>query len=46
MFIDWQIKRLIKTGPSVSYHVRGWHVHGASAFSLSYHYRAVLTGSS
>ncbi|MBU4232657.1 MAG: IS1380 family transposase [Proteobacteria bacterium] len=40
--IDWLIKRLIKVGARISYHVRRWYVHVASAFPLAHHYRAVL----
>ena len=40
--MDWLIKRLIKVGARVSYPARRWYVHVASAFPLSYHYRAVL----
>jgi NADPH:quinone reductase-like Zn-dependent oxidoreductase len=32
--------------PRVSYHVRRWYAHIASAFPLAYHYRAVLAWSS
>jgi hypothetical protein len=37
-----QIKQLMKVGARGSYHARWWHVHVASAFPLSYHYRPVL----
>jgi len=43
--IDWLIKRPIKVGARVSYHARRWYVHVASAFPLTYHYRAVLAWS-
>ena len=40
--IDWLIKRLIKVGARISYHVRWRYVHVASVFPLAHHYRAVL----
>ncbi len=40
--IEWLIRRLIKAGARVSYHAKKWHVHMASAFPLTHHYRAVF----
>jgi hypothetical protein len=40
--MNWLIKRLIKTGAGVSYHVRRWYVQVATAFPPAHHYRAVL----
>jgi hypothetical protein len=40
--IEWIIMRLIKEGARVAYHGRRWYVHVATAFPLSYHYRAAL----
>ena len=42
--MEWLIKRLIKVGAGVSYHARRWYAHGAPAFSLAHHYRAVWPG--
>jgi len=40
--IEWLILRLIKVGARVSYHAKKWHVHVATAFSLTHHYQEVL----
>ena len=36
--IEWLIKRLIKVGARVCYHVRRWYAHVASAFPVARHY--------
>ena len=40
--IDSIIRRLVKVGAKVVYHVRRWYVHIASAFSLARYYRILL----
>jgi hypothetical protein len=40
--IEWLIKRLVKVGARVSYHVGRRLVHVASAFPLAHHYRAAF----
>jgi hypothetical protein len=40
--VEWLIRRVVKVGSRISYHIRYWWVHVVSAFPLRHHYHAVL----